>query len=69
MSNGSSTMKGYTPEVDATVVTRILDAGTPVFHSLKRLREIVTFSGEGSLSNSIMKTYLYNFDPLQPTFI
>lgn len=27
MMNGSATLKGYTPEVDATVVTRILDAG------------------------------------------
>ena len=27
MMNGSSTMKGYTPDVDATIVTRILDAG------------------------------------------
>ena len=25
--NGSKVMKGYTPEVDATIVTRILDAG------------------------------------------
>src|SRR4029077_14589202 len=27
MMNGSSTLKGYTPDVDATIVTRILDAG------------------------------------------
>jgi amidase len=27
MMNGSSTLEGYTPEVDATIVTRILDAG------------------------------------------
>ncbi len=27
MMNGSSTLRGYVPEVDATVVTRILDAG------------------------------------------
>jgi amidase len=27
MMNGSSTMKGYTPDIDATIVTRILDAG------------------------------------------
>ena len=27
MMNGSSTLEGYTPDVDATVVTRILDAG------------------------------------------
>ena len=27
MMNGASTLQGYTPEVDATVVTRILDAG------------------------------------------
>lgn len=27
MMNGASTLKGYTPDVDATIVTRILDAG------------------------------------------
>ena len=27
MMNGSSTLEGYTPDVDATIVTRILDAG------------------------------------------
>src|SRR5262249_46324455 len=27
MMNGSSTLEGYTPEIDATIVTRILDAG------------------------------------------
>ena len=27
MMNGSSTLEGYVPDVDATVVTRILDAG------------------------------------------
>jgi amidase len=27
MMNGASTLEGYVPEVDATVVTRILDAG------------------------------------------
>src|SRR5688572_24101925 len=27
MMNGASTLEGYTPEIDATIVTRILDAG------------------------------------------
>src|SRR6185295_4883062 len=27
MMNGAATLEGYTPEIDATVVTRILDAG------------------------------------------
>jgi amidase len=27
MMNGASTLKGYTPDIDATIVTRILDAG------------------------------------------
>ena len=27
MMNGASTLEGYVPEVDATIVTRILDAG------------------------------------------
>ena len=30
MTNGSVIMEGYTPEVDATIVTRILDAGTVI---------------------------------------
>ena len=40
MTNGSVIMEGYTPEVDATIVTRILDAGTDIgvciLHSLDR---------------------------------
>ena len=28
--NGASTLKGYTPDVDATVVTRLLDAGATI---------------------------------------
>ena len=28
--NGSSVLEGYTPEIDATVVTRILDAGDTI---------------------------------------
>lgn len=30
MMNGASTLEGYTPDVDATVVTRILDAGAEI---------------------------------------
>ena len=30
MMNGASTLKGYTPDVDATVVTRLLDAGATI---------------------------------------
>ena len=30
MMNGASTLKGYTPDIDATVVTRILDAGATI---------------------------------------
>ena len=30
MMNGSTLLEGYIPEVDATIVTRILDAGTVV---------------------------------------
>ena len=31
MMNGSSLLEGYTPDFDATVVTRVLDNGTPMF--------------------------------------
>lgn len=30
MMNGSSTLKGYTPDIDATVVTRLLEAGATI---------------------------------------
>ena len=30
MMNGASTMEGYVPDVDATVVTRLLDAGAEI---------------------------------------
>ena len=30
MMNGASTLEGYTPDVDATVVTRLLDAGATI---------------------------------------
>ena len=30
MMNGASTLKGYTPDLDATIVTRLLDAGATV---------------------------------------
>ena len=30
MMNGASTLKGYTPDVDATIVTRLLDAGATI---------------------------------------
>ena len=46
MTNGSVIMEGYTPEVDATIVTRILDAGTVVgvciSHNLARTGPHIT---------------------------
>src|SRR3979411_2859850 len=30
MMNGASTLEGYTPDTDATIVTRMLDAGAPL---------------------------------------
>ena len=43
MMNGSSTLKGYVPNVDATVVTRLLDAGATV--AGKAVCEHFCFSG------------------------
>lgn len=43
MMNGASTMEGYVPEVDATVVTRILDAGGTI--TGKTVCEYFCFSG------------------------
>ena len=30
MTNGASTLKGYTPDIDATIVTRLLDSGATI---------------------------------------
>lgn len=49
MMNGASTMEGYVPEVDATVVTRVLDAGATILG--KAACEYFCFSG-GSHTNS-----------------
>jgi len=43
MMNGASTLKGYVPDVDATVVTRILDAGGTILG--KSVCEYFCFSG------------------------
>ncbi|TAM09756.1 MAG: amidase [Nevskiaceae bacterium] len=49
MMNGSATLRGYVPDVDATVVTRILDAGGTILG--KSHCELFCFSG-GSHTNS-----------------
>src|ERR1700751_2947094 len=43
MMNGASTMEGYVPDVDATIVTRILDAGGTI--AGKTVCEYFCFSG------------------------
>lgn len=43
MMNGASTLEGYVPEIDATVVTRILDAGGTIVG--KTICEYFCFSG------------------------
>ena len=43
MMNGASTMEGYVPDIDATVVTRILDAGGTIVG--KTVCEYFCFSG------------------------
>lgn len=50
MMNGSSTLQGYVPEVDATIVERILDAGGTILG--KAHCELFCFSG-GSHTNSM----------------
>jgi len=49
MMNGASTLKGYTPDIDATVVTRLLDAGATIVG--KAHCEYFCFSG-GSHTNA-----------------
>ncbi len=50
MMNGSSTLEGYVPDVDATVVTRILDAGGTIVG--KAVCEHFCFSGGSHTSSS-----------------
>jgi amidase len=50
MMNGASTLKGYVPEVDATVVTRLLDAGGTILG--KAVCEYFCFSGGSHTSAS-----------------
>jgi len=50
MMNGSSTMEGYVPNVDATVVTRLLDAGATI--AGKAVCEHFCFSGGSHTSSS-----------------
>lgn len=50
MMNGSSTLRGYVPDVDATIVTRILDAGGTILG--KSSCELYCVSG-GSHTNSL----------------
>ncbi|SIQ69621.1 MULTISPECIES: amidase [Acidiphilium] len=50
MMNGSSTLEGYVPDVDATVVTRILDAGGTIVG--KTVCEQFCFSGGSHTASS-----------------
>src|ERR1700739_3646984 len=50
MMNGASTMEGYVPDVDATIVTRILDAGGTI--AGKTVCEYFCFSGGSHTSAS-----------------
>lgn len=50
MMNGSATLEGYVPEVDATIVSRILDAGGEI--AGKAVCEHLCFSGGSSTSDT-----------------
>jgi amidase len=50
MMNGTAALEGYTPEIDATVVTRILDAGGRILG--KAVCESLCFSGGSHTSDS-----------------
>lgn len=50
MMNGASTLEGYVPDLDATVVTRLLDAGATVLG--KAVCEYLCFSGGSHTSAS-----------------
>ena len=61
MMNGSSTFEGYVPDVDATVVTRILDAGGIILG--KAVCEYFCFSGGShtSASGPVHNPWRYGF--------
>jgi amidase len=66
MMNGSSTLKGYTPDVDATVVTRLLDAGATIVG--KAHCEYFCLSG-GSHTNAtgpVHNPHRHGFPPAAP---
>jgi amidase len=50
MMNGASTLEGYVPEIDATIVTRILDAGGTILG--KSVCEYFCFSGGSHTSST-----------------
>ncbi len=50
MMNGASTLEGYVPDIDATIVTRILDAGGTILG--KSVCEYFCFSGGSHTSSS-----------------
>src|SRR5438094_1564617 len=50
MMNGSNVLEGYVPDVDATIVTRILDAGGEIVG--KAVCEHLCFSGSSFTSDS-----------------
>jgi amidase len=54
MMNGASTLKGYTPDIDATIVTRLLDAGATIVG--KAHCEYLCLSG-GSHTNATGPTH------------
>jgi amidase len=61
MMNGASTLEGYVPDVDATIVTRILDAGGTILG--KAVCEYFCFSGgshtsaSGPVHNALRRGY------------
>ena len=50
MMNGTSVLEGYVPDVDATIVTRILDAGGSI--KGKAVCESLCFSGGSHTSDT-----------------
>ena len=50
MTNGASTLEGYVPDIDATIVTRILDAGGTIVG--KTVCEYFCFSGGSHTSST-----------------
>src|SRR5262249_35228559 len=61
MMNGASTLEGYVPDVDATLVTRILDAGGPIVGKAHCESFCLSGGSHTSASGPVHNPYRYGY--------